>query len=138
MCGEIDENTKELKLEFVPVDEKEYAELKLDVTDIASEEELIEKINDGKFEQDKYWKIILTGEKYIDINSNKILKYIVHQNVIKIKDMTKIGIDLNLKAKKNNLEGIFIRKLQERLKEFPEDSEKIYKAIEIGLNAFDK
>ena len=62
MCGEIDENTKELKLEFVPVDEKEYAELKLDVTDIASEEELIEKINDGKFEQDKYWKIILTGE----------------------------------------------------------------------------
>jgi len=36
----------------------------------------------------------------------------------------------------NNLKGIFVKSLLEKQKENPEDSEKIQKAIEIGLSAF--
>lgn len=62
----------------------------------------------------------------------------MHQNVIKVKDMTKIGVDLQKEAKKNNLKGIFIKNLLQKADNDPKNSEKIYKAIEIGLNAFEK
>ena len=52
--------------------------------------------------------------------------------------MTKIGVDLQKEAKKNNLKGIFVKKLLKKIDENPDDSQKIYKAIEIGLNAFEK
>ena len=52
--------------------------------------------------------------------------------------MTKIGVDLQKEAKKNNLKGIFIKNLLQQADRDPENSEKIYKAIEIGLNAFEK
>ena len=52
--------------------------------------------------------------------------------------MTKIGVDLQKEAKKNNLKGIFVKKLLQKAEEDPKSSEKIYKAIEIGLNAFEK
>lgn len=41
-------------------------------------------------------------------------------------------------ANKNNLKGIFIKDLLKKLEDEPENSEKIYKAIEIGLSAFEK
>ena len=62
----------------------------------------------------------------------------MHQNVIKVKDMTQIGVDLQKEAKKNNLKGIFIKNLLQKADVDSKNSEKIYKAIEIGLNAFEK
>ena len=58
--------------------------------------------------------------------------------MIKVKDMTKIGVDLQKEAKKNNLKGIFIKNLLQKADVDSKNSEKIYKAIEIGLNAFEK
>lgn len=52
--------------------------------------------------------------------------------------MTQIGVDLQKEAKKNNLKGIFVKNLLKKVDEDPKNSEKIYKAIEIGLNAFEK
>ena len=52
--------------------------------------------------------------------------------------MTKIGVDLQKEAKKNNLKGIFVKNLLQQADVDPKNSEKIYKAIEIGLNAFEK
>ncbi len=57
--GKIDEASRHLELKFIPVDEKEYVEIKVDVSDICSQEELIEKINEMEFPSDKYIKIIL-------------------------------------------------------------------------------
>lgn len=58
--------------------------------------------------------------------------------MIKVKDMTKIGVDLQKEAKKNNLKGIFVKNLLQKADVDSKNSEKIYKAIEIGLNAFEK
>ncbi len=66
------------------------------------------------------------------------MKYILHQNIIKIKDMTKINVDLKSEALKNSLKGIFVKNLLEKINEDPENNEKIYRSIEIGLNAFEK
>lgn len=60
----------------------------------------------------------------------------MHQNIIKIKDKTKLEIDLEKLSEQNNLKGIFVKNLLEKIKENPEQKEKIEKAIEIGLNSF--
>ena len=101
-----------------------------------SQEEIIESINERDFDEKKYYKLILVGNKKYEINPQEILKHIVHQNFIKIKDETKLEVNLEKLSKQNNLKGIFIKNLLERLKEHPEEKEKIEKAIEIGLDAF--
>lgn len=57
--GEINEQTKEIFLEFIPIDEKEFDEIELDISDIFSKEELIENINEMYFPENKYFKIVL-------------------------------------------------------------------------------
>ncbi len=136
--GEIDENTKKLKLEFIPVDDKEFAEKEINISEISSIEELLEKINNEEYDENKYFKIILVGNKKIEININEILKNILQKNIIKIKDKTKLEVDLENISKQQNLKGFFVRNLLEKIEEEPENKEKIYKAIEIGLMAFEK
>ncbi len=136
MYGDIDERTKHIKLEFIPIDDKEFIEKEIDITNILSTEELIENINDKIYDENKYIKIILIGNRKMEINTNEILKNIIHQNIIKIKDKTKLEIDLEKIASQNNLKGFFIKNLLEREKENPEERELIERAIEIGLNAF--
>ena len=136
--GEIDENTKKLKLEFIPVDDKEFVEKEIDISEISSIEELLEKISNEEYDENKYYKIILVGNKKIEININEILKNIEQKNIIKIKDKTKLEVDLENISKQQNLKGFFVRNLLEKIEEEPENKEKIYKAIEIGLMAFEK
>ena len=136
--GEIDENTKKLKLEFIPVDDKEFVEKEIDISEISSIEELLEKINNEEYDENKYYKIILVGNKKIEININEILKNILQKNIIKIKDKTKLEVDLENISKQQNLKGFFVKNLLEKIEEEPENKEKIYKAIEIGLMAFEK
>ncbi len=134
--GEIDEETRKLEVKFIPVDEKEFTEKEFDTSNIFSEEELIEKLNEEEFEKEKYIKIILIGNRNIEIDSNKILRYMQNPNIIKIKDNTKLKIDLESLAEQNNLKGFFVRNLLEKLGNEPENKEVIEKAIEIGLSSF--
>ncbi len=135
IVGEIKEDTKKLNIEFVPIDEKEFVECEIDITEILTEEELIEKINEIKTEENKYYKIILIGNRQFEINVNNIIKYIQNKNMIKIKDKTKIKYDLEKIAKENSLKGIFVKELLEKIEQNPEEKEIIEKAIEIGLEA---
>ncbi len=134
--GEINEETRELSLHFIPVDSKEFEERELNVNDIVSEEELIETINQIEFNSDRYYQIVLVGNRKIEIETLKILKHIEVTNVLKIKDKTSLEIDLGKISQQNNLKGLFIKNLLEKLKEEPDKKEVIEKAIEIGLAAF--
>lgn len=136
MCGEIEEDTKKINIEFVEIDKKEFVEEEIDISDKNSEEELIEYLNNMDYDYNKYYKIIIIGEKRFEINTGKILRNINNENVIKIKDKTKIQIDLENLAKQNNLKGIFVKNLLDKLQENPEEKEKILRAIEIGLALF--
>jgi len=132
IVGQIEEN-KKLELAFVPVDKKEFTEYELDITDIVSDEEIIEILNDINLEESKYYKIILTGKRNFEINSIKILKQIQNKNIIKIKDCTSLKLDLEELAKQKSLKGIFVKNMLEKMND--ENKENIEKAIQIGLDA---
>lgn len=72
----------------------------------------------------------------MEIEPLKILKHILIPNVIKIKDKTRLEVDLKMLANQNSLKGLFVKNLLERIEKEPENKEKIEKAIEIGLSAF--
>lgn len=66
-AGEIDDNTKKLTLQFVPVDEKEFEEVEVDVTGILSKEELIQKVNEMELPWNRYIKIVLVRKEKIRV-----------------------------------------------------------------------
>lgn len=134
IVGEILEN-KKVNIEFIPLDKKEFVEYELNIEEILSKEELIEKINEIEIEENKYYKIILIGKRNFEIDKYEIQKYINSPNIIKIKDNTTIKIDLEKLSEQNNLKGIFVKNMLEKLNNTEEDKELILKAIEIGLDA---
>ena len=134
----VGEVTKEnLQLKFIPLDEEKFKETEIDVTDLISKEELIEKINQLEIENKEYVKIILIGSRNFEIDKYEILKYIENQRIIKIKDKTKIAYDLTKIANENTLKGLFAKEMLEKWNKVQnvEEKEVIEKAIEIGFEA---
>ena len=131
LVGEI--NKEENKIEFIKLDDRIFEEYDLDISDINSEEELIEKINNIFFEKNREIKINLIGTRNFEVNKNKIIKLVRNENVIKIKNKTKIKYNLEEISKENNLRGIFVKNALEKLNNENCNKEEIMKAIEIGL-----
>ena len=129
-----EKNKNKIKINFIKLDNRIFEEINLDISEINSEEELIEKINSIKLEENNLYKIILTGIKNIEINKNEINKLIKKNNIIKIKDKTEIKYNLNKLAEQKNLKGIFVKKILEKENL---DEEELKMAIEIGLKIFE-
>ncbi len=125
-------NNKILKKEYINIENKEFIISEFDVSNISSEEELIEKINQINTE-DNYYEIKLIGYRSFQININMKL---IKANIIKIRDNTKINIDI--KENNNTLKGIFIRKLNSQLKENKINKQQYEKIFEIGRNILEK
>jgi len=122
-----------LEINFIELDQREFVEKEIDISNIYSEEELIEKINDTNLKEDKLYKIILTGTKQIELNKNKIIKLIDKSNVLKIKDFTKLAFDIEKIEKENNLKSYFLKEINKLKEENNYSEEEIKQAIEIGL-----
>lgn len=137
IVGEI--KNKDLNISFVPLDEEEFVEINIDVTNIISKEDLIEKINTLNIKENNYVKIILIGNRNFEINSYEIIKYILNEKIIKIKDKTKIAYDLNKIENNNTLKGIFAKNMKKLLEENNDEENKkiIEKAIEIGFESLE-
>ena len=136
IVGEISEN-KKLNLEFIELDEKKFIEEEIEISTINTKEELIEKINQTKFEENNYYKINLIGNRNFEINIYEILKYITNNNVIKIKDHTNINIPIEELAKQNSLKGIFVKNMLAKIEEEPQNKQKYLRAIQIGIDAME-
>ena len=130
IVGEIKE--KVLNKKFVKIDDREFVEQELDVSNILSEEELIEKINNIN-EENKLFKIILIGYRNFPININLKL---INKNIIKIKDNTKLKIDF--KENNNTLKGIFLKKINERKNNNLIDEKTYENILEIAQQALEK
>ena len=126
-----------MNVEFIPIDTKEFIEVKLDVTNITAEDNLIEKINGIQIEDNKYYKIILIGNRNFEIKIQEIKKLVESNQVIKIKDNTKLALNIEELAGENSLRGLFVSNILQKIKDNPEDKEKLLKVIEIGLEAMD-
>ncbi len=149
MVGELEKDV--LKLEFIPLDEEAFVKKEIDITEIFSKEDLIEKINNIEIKQNQYIEIILSGNRNFEINKYDLLKYIKNERIIKIKDQTKIAYDLEKIANDTTLKGLFIKEMLVQLKkeeykntdneeiknEKQEKLDIILKAIEIGLEALE-
>ena len=124
------------KIKFIKLDNRIFEEKNFDISTTSSEEELIEKINNLDLEENKSYKIVLTGYKKIEISLSKIKKMIAQKNVIKIKDESKIEHDIEFLSKQNNLKGIYLRKIIAKKEEGIYTQEEMDKAIEMCLNLF--
>ena len=83
-----------LKLKFVPLDDEEFVKRKLSVDNMYSKEELIESINEMNINSNEYVEIILTGRRNFEINIYELQKFLQNNRIIKVKDETKISLDL--------------------------------------------
>lgn len=133
IVGEFNDS-KELKLEFIPIDNKEFITEEIDVSSMVSKEDIIYKL-DSIFEENKMYKVILTGIRNFEINTVEILSLISNTNILKLEDSTKIGYDLESIKMQNSLKGIFVKEMLEKIENNPEQEEIIKKAIEVGLEA---
>ena len=133
IVGDVEKN--KLEIQFVKLDDKQFTKRELNVDNIYSKEELIEKINELKIEENNYIEIILIGNRNFEINKYDLIRYISNNNIIKIKDNTKIAYDLEKLENENTLKGLFIKEMNKKLKnaETEEEKEIIEKSIEIGL-----
>lgn len=123
------------KIKFIKVDKRIFEEIKLNISEINSEEELIEKIKDIKTERQKNYKVILEGYKNIEIDLNKIQKMVLDENVLKVKDFSKVKYDIKELANQNNLKGVFINRILQKEEEGLCTKEEAEQAIEIFINA---
>ena len=102
---------KKLNLEFVPLSENNFKEIELDVTDTISKDELVEKINYLQIPSNELIKIILIGKRKFEIDKYEIYKLLTNENIIKIKDHTKIEYDLEKIANDYTLKGLFAKEV---------------------------
>lgn len=138
IAGEFKE--KELHLDFIPLDEKEYKIEELDITNIGSKEELVEKIMNLDIKDNEYIEVILKGNRNFEFNTYELLKIVLNERIIKIKDKTKIGYDLDKLINETTLRGLFIKEMKEKLNNQNIDDEEkdiIERAIEIGLEVLE-
>ena len=136
--GEISEQ-KELKLKFIPVKEKTFEEKEIDISLLNSEEDLIEKIREGNLEENKFYKIILTGKRNFDFDESKILDILNIQNIIKIKNQTQIKYDIEETAKQMSLKGLFAKQILDQTNQAnEEEKQKLLEAFEIGMDILNK
>lgn len=125
-----------LNLEFIKLDEKEFKEVELDISEITTIEELLEKINELSLEENNLYKILLVGKRNLEINRYKLIKMIEKRNIIKIKDKTTLGYDVTqIATERTTLRGIYVKELLERLEKEEEEANKeiLERALEIGV-----
>ena len=130
-------NKKIIEKKFIKTENEIFMEKNFDISDVNSEEEIIEKLNEENFESDKFYKIVLTGTKNLEINPKRICKLVNKKNILKIKNETDIKYEIDKLINQKNLKGIFVKKIIELMKENPEEKSRIEEALKIGLKMFE-
>lgn len=125
-------NNKVLKKEFIKVEQKEFVTENIDVSEMKSNEELIERLNSINT-NNNFYEIYLVGNRHFEINVN--IK-IVQNNIIKVKDKT--NIEVVFEENDNTIRGIFIKLLNEKLQAGEINEEKYQRILELGLNSLGK
>lgn len=126
------ENGK-LFTQFIRLDDRFFETMEFDITNIFSQEQLIEELN-NIFKENALIKIVLTGTRNFEIYTNKLLSLIYNNSILKIEDKSKISYDLDVLKEQNNLTGIFVKNMLEKIKQNQENEEQIRRALEIGLD----
>ena len=133
IVGEISKDS--LNIKFVRLDERKFEEIELKVDNFSSKEDLIDYILTLNLDDMELYKLILVGNRNFEIDTREILRVVARENILKVKDCTKINYDLEELAKQKNLKGIFIKEVLDMYEKGLCTEEEYQKAIEIGLEA---
>ena len=106
-----------LVLDYIQLDRRIHEEIELDISEILSQEELINKINSMEINPMNFIKLILVGAKNFEITLIKIKELIEKENIIKVYDQSYISEDLSKVSEEFNLKGIFVKRHLEKLSE---------------------
>lgn len=129
-----DISKENIHLEFLPIDQREFKEQMIDVTEIFSVEELIEKIDTIHVDDDAFYKIVLIGKRNFEVDIYYLYQFKSRPNIIKIKDETSIGIDIDKMSDEISLRGIFLGEILKDIREERIEKDMADKIIEIGLD----
>lgn len=129
---------KELQIAFIPADNKQFVEVEIDITNINDIETLIEKINNLELKENYLYKINLIGKRKFEIETLNLYKIISRENIIKIKDKTKLNYNLEEMANDYTLKGLFIKEYLKEINNQNYTEEQLDKILEIALTALDK
>lgn len=131
LVGNIDKDNVEIQ--FKPIDKREFQEIKIDISEMISNEDIIEKLRGLELVEENFYKIVLTGKRFFTIDIDEIIKLNERKNIIKIKDFTAVGVDIEELKTRTDIKGILVKRLLERKEKENISEEDIEKAIEIGL-----
>ncbi len=131
MFGEITKQV--LHTEFIRLDDRKFEKYVLPIDEFATQEDIVETIESLPLERQNLYEIVLVGNRHFSIHTREILKLVQTKNILKIKDETQIGYDIEEIAKENNLRGIFVRQVIQQCRDSQYTEEQIKKAIELGL-----
>lgn len=142
--GEVSKNN--CQLQFFPIAKRMHISENVDISDIASSNEIAEYVL--KFIKEKYndtyadhlYKIILTGQ--IDENAVISIPEITTRlndtlYFAKLRDKTEVKLDLETISQENTLKGIFVKNMLAKINAADENEVNVLKqALNIGLKAF--
>ena len=113
--------------EFQNMEYKHFEIIEVDITNLKSPEEILNNID----LKDDIYRIVLNGERNVDIEKIKEILKATEKNICEIRDYTHTSYDFEKIATEQNLKGFFTKKMLDEIKEKPEQKEEILKAIEI-------
>ena len=129
---------KRLTTRFIPLDEGEFKIVNFDVSEADSIETIASQLNDLRLDDNNFYEIYLVGNRNFEIDLYSLKKLVVINNIIKVKDETKLAINLEEISKDNTLKGLFVREILSRMNDENYDKETLEKALEIGLEILEK
>lgn len=119
--------------EFIPLDEREYKEISIDVDSCLSDDDIVEKIENIDIDDMNLYKIVLIGSRSYAIDTKNIKRLCSKENIVKIKDESTIKYDIDAIMLEPNIRGAFVRNLKNKYDNGVIDEETMNKAIEVGL-----
>ncbi len=128
-----------LEKEFIELNEIEFSEKEIDVTNLNSVEQLAEAINDLPINDSELVKVVLIGKRNFEIDIYELYKLIENEKIIKMKNKTKTSFNLDELANSGSLKGLYIQEIQKRINLAETEEEKVIleNAIDIGLEALE-
>ena len=132
-------NDKKLTTKYIPIDESEFVILDVSVNDLSSMEDLVQKIVSMSFSDKNFYEINLVGNRAFEIDMYNLKKMIDSPRIIKLKNSTKIGYDIEKISGESTLRGLYVKELIERIETADEKEKKVLEeALEVGLEILDK